>query len=406
MPLTDTTPGMLPTCSEQPLAESRVARRPVVQVFLRKRHLEDQDISWIESRIDTKQTRDTDQHDARAGEHDQRQRNLRRDESVPQPAPAIAGEPARALPQCRVQAAAIRRERRCEAEEQSAPERDDGCERQHRGVDADPIDRPEGHIADVARQQRQQRAHAPVRQQQPGRAAGACEHQAFGEQLPDEASAASAHRRADRQLARAGRRARQQQVGDVRARDQQDEADDAQHRDERRSQARRAELDHRHDADGLAAVLVGIRLGQRAADRVHVALCLRERHVAPDSPDRDERIRSAILIASRPAGRYPELTFDPVLESKRLGHDADDHSSGGVDGNRPADDRRVARIAALPQPVTEHDHAIGARLLFFLQKRSPEEGRHAEHREEARRHAEPRHLFGFTLPGEVVSASR
>ena len=58
-------------------------------------------------------------------------------------------------------------------------------------------------------------------------AAGERQHDALGQQLADDAAAAGADRRADRDLAPPAGRAHQQQVRDVRARDQQHEADGA-----------------------------------------------------------------------------------------------------------------------------------------------------------------------------------
>ncbi len=68
----------------------------------------------------------------------------------------------------------------------------------------------------------------------PKRAADQREHDAFGQQLPDDAPAAGAERGPHRQLARAHGRAREQQVGDVGAADEEHESDDAeeQHRRE------------------------------------------------------------------------------------------------------------------------------------------------------------------------------
>ena len=66
---------------------------------------------------------------------------------------------------------------------------------------------------------------------------GEREHEALGQQLPDDLPAGRAQRRAHRHLARPRGRARQHQVRDVRARDEQHQPDRA-HQDERASFAR------------------------------------------------------------------------------------------------------------------------------------------------------------------------
>ena len=64
------------------------------------------------------------------------------------------------------------------------------------------------------------------------------EHQAFGEQLTDDARSSGAERRSDRELTRPRVGAGQQQVGDVRAAHQQDERDDAEQQQRGRGAAR------------------------------------------------------------------------------------------------------------------------------------------------------------------------
>ena len=89
-------------------------------------------------------------------------------------------------------------------------------EQRHGPVDGDALRarQPRGHG-------RRQQRHAPRRQQQAGRAAGAREHEALDEQLPDDARAAGADRDAHGHFFLPADRAREQQVGDVRARNQQ-----------------------------------------------------------------------------------------------------------------------------------------------------------------------------------------
>ena len=97
------------------------------------------------------------------------------------------------------------------------------------------------------------------------RAADERQHDALGQQLPDDAPPAGAERRAHRQLARADRRAREQQVGDVGAADQQHESDDAEEQHRREPQiAADQRVVHRFERH--AAALVG--LGKLARETV------------------------------------------------------------------------------------------------------------------------------------------
>ena len=63
--------------------------------------------------------------------------------------------------------------------------------------------------------------------------------------------------------------------------------------------------------------------------------------------------------------RHPEIG---VRELHPLRHDADDRRRHVVDADRPADDRRVGTVAALPDAFAEHDDGIGAGLVVLRQE--------------------------------------
>src|SRR5436189_2978 len=73
------------------------------------------------------------------------------------------------------------------------------------------------------RGERLQQTNAAVRERDSGDAAGQGDQHAFGERLPDQASAPGAEREPDRDLALPRGRPREEQVRDVDACDQQDE---------------------------------------------------------------------------------------------------------------------------------------------------------------------------------------
>ena len=103
-----------------------------------------------------------------------------------------------------------------------------GAERyqQHRHAQGDLSDSRYA-IAD----ERRERQHAPAGEQEACRAAACDEQQALGDELPRDAAAAGAERRAHRELLRPRRHAREHQIGHVCAGDEQ-QASDRTERDE------------------------------------------------------------------------------------------------------------------------------------------------------------------------------
>ena len=99
------------------------------------------------------------------------------------------------------------------------------------------------------------------------------QHQAFGQQLADDAPPPGAERGAHRELARPRAGARQQQVRDVGAADQQHESDDAEKQHRRHLEIA---ADHRvvHRLEPHAAALVGLRelTGQPVGHRRQIGL--------------------------------------------------------------------------------------------------------------------------------------
>src|SRR5262249_48888106 len=116
-----------------------------------------------------------------------------------------------------------------DSEDQAGQERERAGKAEHDAVDADLFSSRQ-----IVRETAGQRVYAPGRQQQPYRAAGHGQQQAFGQQLPHDPPASRAERRADGDLLLSRFGSRQQQVGHVGASDQQEEAD----RDQQRQQSR------------------------------------------------------------------------------------------------------------------------------------------------------------------------
>ena len=162
-------------------------------------------------------------------------------------------------------------------------ERDDDRERDHAPVEPDEV----AVLADARQTRgvdREQRANAGPADEQPEHAAGERQHDALGQQLPDDAAARSADRGADRDLAPAAGGAHEQQVGDVGAGDQQHEADGAAVDQQRR-------LDVAADDD--------------VANRLHAERVLR--------PDRRRELRAEVLRRRAAGARSPAAASRPGL---------------------------------------------------------------------------------------------
>ena len=101
----------------------------------------------------------------------------------------------------------------------------------------------------------------------PSGARGQRDQHALGEQLPHDAAAAGAERRADGDFPLTHRRAREQQVGDVGAGNQQHQADRAHHRDDDQPDLGWAPIVAQRPRRRAPALIVALLVGQLLADR-------------------------------------------------------------------------------------------------------------------------------------------
>ena len=188
-----------------------------------------------------------------------------------------------------------REQRRGEdAEQQAGRDRDGQREEQDR-----PIERRLRETRDAARADCNQQLKAPVGDGDAERAGQHRQHEAFGQQLPEDPPAGRADRRAHRDLALAAGGVREEQVGDVRACDQHDQADGAEQ--EQQGALRLADdvVGERDGADPPAAV--GRRVGgvEAGRDRVELGLRLFEADAGFQPANRFE---VAVVPRESPAG--------------------------------------------------------------------------------------------------------
>ena len=134
------------------------------------------------------------------------------------------------------------------------------------------IDRHLVETREIRRRQREERRHAPARDDGTAEAGGERQHHALGEELADQAAASGADRRAHDDLAAARRGARQQQIGDVGAGDEQHEAHRAEQHEQRLPRRADDGLMERRDAHALVAVAARVLGGQPGGDAGHLRL--------------------------------------------------------------------------------------------------------------------------------------
>ena len=267
-------------------------------------------------------------------------------------------------------------------------------EREHPAVDGNLLD-----ARHVGRQAADEQRHAPEREQETGGAADQAEHGAFGQELTDDAAAARAERVADGDLTLTRAGPREQQIRDVRAGDQQHEADRAEHHQQARAHVADDLVLKRDDFAALAPRVrehpQRVGLAKIGYARAHLRLRARGGCAGREPGDGLTALTAAPQRASRRAierERHPDLRLGGG-ERERRGHDADDFARLAVDQDLAADHVRIGAEALTPQRVADDDGAR-ARQFFIRAKRPAERGRHAERREEVRRHVRADEAFG------------
>jgi hypothetical protein len=112
------------------------------------------------------------------------------------------------------------------------------------------------------------------------------EHQALGEQLPDNTSALGAERGPHGDLTRPPRRSRQQQTGNIRAAQEQHEAQNAQQEDRRRLQIASDDAGaNRFNDDGSAPVRFGMLARESVGNHAELRLRGLQRHTRLQARD-------------------------------------------------------------------------------------------------------------------------
>ena len=251
------------------------------------------------------------------------------------------------------------------AEEERRRQREHQRKDQHRRIERDLVQAGNAGGSDG-----RQHAQTSRREQQSQCAAQQPEHEALHQQLPRETSAAGAERRPDGELVMPVLRAHEHEVRDVRAGDHEHDPD-------------RAHQHPQHVAD-VAHQLLLERPHQRCRSDANAERSMPGNEGHASSQIGSMRAMSALALLHRDARRQPGEAFEVepaerqrrridahgqdeirslVEEAEACRHDADHHSRTRVDGDLPADDRRVSAESPCPIAIHEDDRLGRARRV-------------------------------------------
>ena len=263
-----------------------------------------------------------------------------------------------------------------ESENDTGGERDEQGETEDRGVELNRAD-----ARNVLRDGLDQSFGSPLREKQPEPAAQTGEEHALGQELPDDAHAAGAHRGAQRDFLSASRGAREQKVRDVGVRNQQ-HADD---RAEQDIQGGADVADHvfpqRPGSHAKKRVRLRILFRQTGGDGRQISLRLRDRDARFQSRDGFEAVTAALLGLGLRAVRVGRVLRDRHVEIDRVsldgelktgGHHTDHGVRAPVERHRFAEHVWITAKMFLPEIVADDDleTAGSAAALFIIARQT------------------------------------
>ena len=256
------------------------------------------------------------QQQAAACQQHNGERRLDHDERVPEPMAARAGRaaPAVAEPFLRRESRPSQRGRKSES--QRGGDRNGGGKCQHA-----PVER-EARRAHGLGHQPFQKSHRGKRESESGKRTERGEHQAFGQELRDQPSAARAKRRAHGDFPAARGAARKQEIRQIDARDQQQRHRRAQQQDQRGLCFARDLFAQRHDDHRMRAS--EILRGHLQAQCRHGLSCVLQRDAGLEPRD-DLRVVPGEVPShpGRKRRRHPDVDVARRHEVEVLRHDAD-----------------------------------------------------------------------------------
>ena len=365
----------------------------------RHEHPHRRDRRRVEAEVGVLQVEEAAGEECRPDQQHDRQRHFADDQRVAGPVARAALAGAAALAQGRHEVALRHVRSRRQAEDESG-EHADGDRVDQRQVVETKIDEIR-HV--VGRDPGSQQPGADVGQRDAERRRDGAEQHALGEQLADDAAAPGAEGGPHRHLAGPSGGPGQQQVGDVGAGDEQHEGDRAHRRQGHGAHVARdvvrGERLGAHPPAGVGRMLGG----EPGGNRLQLVAALVER---PPGSEPSEHLEIAALAggALRHRGqRNPRVLQERELDPRR--QHADHRVGQRVHGDRPADDRGVAVVAAPPQLVAEHHDAGGSRPIVIGGEVAAERRGDAQHREQAPVDRRAEHALGLVSVRKSQAAS-
>jgi hypothetical protein len=253
---------------------------------------------------------------------------------------------------------------------------------------------------------RKQRAQGELTDGEPADCAGGCQHEALGEQLPDQPAVRHSKRAAGGNLRAAFDGTHEHQVGDVYRGNQQQDADCREQQVQRRAHRSEKDVGGTRDAGAGAGIRGGVFARELLRDGVDLGLRLVDaarRLQASDHPYVAARAackRQRRIVGERQPDVRPleHAIGDDVLDARR--HHPGNHVRPPAELHRTADDVRVGIEAAPPQVCAEdHEPAVVPTILRVGE--TPAQCRlDAGDAEEPGCDAHAAHALGFSTRGE------
>ena len=205
------------------------------------------------------------------------------------------------------------------------------------------------------------------------------EHDAFGEQLADDAGAAGAHGGADGEFTLAAGGADEQQVGDVGAGDEQDEADGSEQDEEGIARAGDDGVAQRLDAEAVfGSHVVRVEAAELIGGEFELGVGLGEGDAGFEAAGDKEVVAQVGAVGIDLEGN-PEIGLG--IGDEGFSEHADDGVGLVAERDGGADDVGIAAELALPEAVADHDDVAAVRGVFLRREGAAEHDGRAEEAE-------------------------
>ena len=355
-------------------------------------HLERQHAFRVGAEVVVAKLEEAVDEEPRGDQQDHRDAGLPRDEHEPEPLTGGAGaRSAGGIVQQHRQVGPRSLERGNDPERQRSDDDDQCREQEHGGTDRHCLE-----VRYVGRRRGNEHAQADPGEHDAESAAERSEHDALGQDLPDEAPAARADCTTDRDFRLARRRSSQQETRDVGARNQQDEQDRALENQQRFLCAAIEKVVQAHHAEATVRIRVRKLFREPTSHRAHFLPRLLDRRSGHEPCENGEEAgRTDHLRGIGPRG-HPEIRVG--LEDAPLDagwHHSDDRRHDSVEPDRLAEDLRVALESTLPEAVADEGHGRPILDLILLSRDQSADLRlYVEHLEQARPAAYDQHVLG------------